>query len=102
MKRMKGILAVAFLASSLITGCVVAPEPDYGVDVAPPLPDVVVLDHGPYYHYRDYHYRYENDRWHYARERNGPWRELPRSHWPKEVRRGGTYGGGRGGEFRRY
>jgi hypothetical protein len=98
MKTMIRMIAVAFLASSMYLGCVFTPGPDYGEEVAPPLPGVVVLDDGPYYHYRDYHYRYEHDRWHYSRERNGPWRELPRSHWPKEVRPGG--GGGRGGEFR--
>jgi hypothetical protein len=102
-KGLTRMAAVASLTALIFTGCVFTPGPDYGDEIAPPLPSVVELDSGPYYHYRDYHYRYEGERWHYSRDRNGPWRELPRSHWPKEIRRGGGEGRGRmegGGEFR--
>jgi hypothetical protein len=98
MKNMMRMTAVAFLASLMFTGCVFTPAPYYGEDVAPPLPAIVELDSGPYYYYGNYHYRYENERWHYARDRKGPWSELPRSHWPKEIRH--REGDGRGGEFR--
>ena len=101
MNGMSRVLAIGFVAGSLCSGCGLAPGPDYGEEVAPPLPDVVELDSGPYYHYRDYHYRYENDRWHYARDRNGPWRDLPRSHYPREVHshggEGQVHGEGQGG-----
>jgi hypothetical protein len=103
MKNMMRMIAVAFLASSMFIGCVFTPGPYYGEEVAPPLPDVVVLDSGPYYDHGNYHYRYEHERWHYAREKNGPWQELPRSHWPKEIRQGGEghgRGEGHGGEMR--
>jgi hypothetical protein len=86
-------LTMALLMWSLSsTGCVMTPDPYYEGDLAPPLPAVVEMDSGPYYYYRDYHYRYDHDRWHYARHREGPWKELPRSHWPREVRRSGTPG----------
>ncbi|GFO58356.1 hypothetical protein GMST_06810 [Geomonas silvestris] len=96
---MKGLcsrIPLLFAAAGMLAGCVVGPGPDpyYGEEAPPPLPSVVELDSGPYYHYRDYHYRYENDRWHYARHREGPWHELPRSHWPHEVRQRGEAGRG--------
>jgi len=60
------------------------------VEVAPALPAVVVLDADPYYYQGGYYYYYQGNRWQYSRARSGPWTELPRSHWPKEVRhRGG-------------
>lgn len=90
MKNLMRVLAAAFLAALLCAGCIITPAPDYREEIAPPLPAIVELDGGPYYHYRNYHYRFQNDRWHYSREMKGPWRELPRSHWPREIRRGGA------------
>lgn len=88
MKNVRSKMLLFIAAGGVLAGCVVGPAPDpyYGEEAPPPLPTVVELDSGPYYHYRDYHYRYEHDRWHYARRPEGPWRELPRSHWPHEVR----------------
>jgi hypothetical protein len=97
-KKTMWLLAAAMLAWSLTAGCVFTPGPDYGDDMAPPLPSTVYLDSGPYYQHGNYHYRYEGERWHYSKDRNGPWRELPRSHWPKEVRHGGEPGRGPGPE----
>ena len=101
MKRILTIMAVALFASVALPGCFVAPgPPEYEVDVAPPLPAVVELDAEPYYVHGGYHYYYHDNRWQYARSRGGPWRELPRSHWPRETRfRGG--GRGEGGYERR-
>ncbi len=87
MKR--SVLALLF-ATFMLAGCVVAappPPPGYEVEVAPPLPAVIELGVEPYYFYGGYYYFYDNDRWHFSRERKGPWRELPRSHWPREIRR---------------
>ncbi len=85
MKRL--VLALLF-ATSILTGCVIAPAPPgYEVEVAPPLPAVIELGVEPYYFSNGYYYFYDNDRWHFSHERHGPWRELPRSHWPKEIRR---------------
>ena len=61
--------------------------PRVGVVVTVPiLPPIVELDAEPYYYQNGYHYHYDHDRWYYARSRNGPWDELPRDHYPKEVR----------------
>lgn len=94
MKRILTAVAVALFASAALPGCVIAPAPPgYEVDVAPPLPGMVVLGDDPYYYHGGYHYYYHDDRWHYARSRGGPWRELPRDRWPRETRFRGHGGG---------
>lgn len=88
------IPALLLLVSSalLLAGCVVAPDPYYdsysqpGVVVAPVLPEVVVLSGRPYYYHRGYHYFYDDGRWYYSRNQRDRWRELPRSHWPRDTR----------------
>lgn len=77
-------LVVASLAALVLSGCVVAPP--RAVVVAPALPAIVEFGVEPYYHYRGYYYVYENSRWRYASSRSGPWVELPRSHYPREIR----------------
>ncbi len=100
MKYMMSMVVVALFASFMFAGCVVVPGPQgYGVEVAPPLPPIVELDVEPYYYQSGYYYFYQNDRWRYSRAKSGPWTELPRSHWPKEIRHKGRDEGG--GEFRR-
>ena len=101
MKRLLSMVLVAIFASFMLTACLVSPGPGgYGVEVAPPLPAVVEVDVAqPYYYQSGYHYFYQNDRWHYSRSRSGPWTELPRSHWPKEIRHRNR--GEQGGENRR-
>lgn len=100
MKSLLNMVFVALFAAFMLTACVLSPGPGgYGVEVAPPLPAIVVLDAEPYYYQSGYHYFYQNNRWNYAKSRSGPWTELPRSHWPKEIRHRG--GDGQGGEFRR-
>jgi hypothetical protein len=61
------------------------------VEVAPALPAVVVLDVEPYYYHSGYYYYYHNDSWGYSKARGGPWRDLPRSRWPKETRHKGHH-----------
>jgi hypothetical protein len=58
---------------------------DRGV-MASPLPPVVVLGNAPYYYQDGYFYYYHKNKWRYSQSRNGPWADLPRSYWPKEVR----------------
>lgn len=70
----------------LLAGCVMVPGPQGGVTVVPFLPPIVVLGEEPYYVQDGYHYYYRNDGWYYARSRSGPWVELPRDHYPREVR----------------
>ncbi len=92
---MKRLLILTLLAMSLLTACVVMPR--RGVAV-PFLPPVVVLDAEPYYYYDGFHYHYNNDRWFYSRSRNGPWDDLPRDHYPKELRYKGKHWGHRDGD----
>ena len=97
MKSSLRILLVALFSAFMLTACVLSPGPGgYGVQVAPALPAVVELGAEPYYYHGGYNYYYQNDRWLYSKTRSGPWTELPRSHWPKEIRHSGrdNRGGG--------
>jgi hypothetical protein len=40
---------------------------------------------GTVLYYNNYHYHYRNDRWYYSNSRSGPWVDLPRDRYPKEV-----------------
>ena len=97
---MKRISILMLMAVTLLPACMVVPagrgHHSEGVMIAPVLPHVVVLEAEPYYYYSDYHYHYTSDRWYYSRSRNGPWAELPRDRYPKEVRfKGGKHNRGR-------
>ena len=95
---MKTIFLALLLGVFLFVGCVVAPgRRGSGVIVVPALPSIVVLETEPYYFHSGYHYHYQNDRWYYSNERRGPWAELPRDRYPKEVRYKGR-GHERGGD----
>ena len=84
---MKRIFLAVLLAAFMLSACVVVPgRRGDGVFVVPPLPSIVVLEEEPYYHHSGYYYYYQNDRWSYSNSRSGPWVELPREHYPKEVR----------------
>jgi hypothetical protein len=89
MKNRVSKWSVLALGLAALTACVVATGPRGGVEVVPVLPAVVELDVEPYYTYEGYVYFYSGDRWLYSTSRNGPWTELPRSHWPRETRRRG-------------
>ncbi len=88
----KSILA-ASLAALALGACVVAPVghgPDVSVGIGiavPALPLVVELGTDPYFYQGGYTYYYDNTRWRYSESRSGPWRDLPRSHYPKETRK---------------
>ena len=92
------MLIVVPLAALLLTACVVAPGPrGYGMVVAPALPVTVEIGPEPYFYQRGYYYYYNNDRWSYSNKKSGPWTDLPRSHYPREVRfKGRADGRGRG------
>jgi hypothetical protein len=86
---MKVLMKILWLtyAALLLSACVVAPAGrghDYAV--APALPLVVELGVEPYYHHSGYYYYYHKNRWSYARDKRGPWRDLPRDRYPREVR----------------
>ena len=78
---------IVVIMAFLLAGCVIAQSPGgYGVEPAPALPAVIELDASPYYFHGGFYYFFHDNRWDYARTRNGPWRELPRSGWPREIR----------------
>jgi hypothetical protein len=84
---MKNLLLVSLFTLFMGTACVVTPGPsEYGGITVSPLPPVVVLGADPYYYQKGYYYYYQNNNWRYSRSRSGPWSDLPRSHWPKEIR----------------
>ena len=84
------MLIVVPLTALLLSACVVAPaDRGPGMVVAPALPVVVELGVEPYYYHNGYHYYYDNNSWRYANSRSGPWMDLPRSHYPQEIRRRG-------------
>jgi hypothetical protein len=86
-ERMKRILLVIPFGVFLFVGCMVGHGPrGEGVVVVPALPSIVVLEEEPYYFQSGYHYHYRDDRWFYSSSRSGPWVELPRDRYPKEVR----------------
>jgi hypothetical protein len=84
---MDRMLFSALLTALLLNACVVAPAhrgPVYVV--APALPLVVELGTEPYYYQGGYYYYYNNDRWSYSNARTGPWMDLPRDRYPREIR----------------
>ena len=98
---MKRICLAVLLGVFLFVGCVVGPgRHGSGMVVVPALPSIVVLETEPYYFHSGYHYHYQNDRWYYSNARSGPWAELPRDRYPKEVRYKGRGHEGGGGDDR--
>lgn len=84
---MKRIFLAGLLGAFLFAGCMVGPGyRGSGMVVVPALPSIVVLEAEPYYYQSGYHYHYQNERWYYSNSRSGPWAELPRDRYPREVR----------------
>lgn len=92
MKRLSYLVLVSLFSMSMLTACVVSSRGGVGVLLPPPLPVIVELGPEPYYSYQGYQYYYNDNRWLYSRDRRGQWTDLPRSHWPREIRRGGGRG----------
>ena len=83
---MKRIFPAVLVAAFLVTGCAVRSGYHGEAVIVPALPTVVVLEDEPYYYHSGYHYHYQNNVWFYSSSRGGPWKELPRDRWPKEVK----------------
>lgn len=89
---MKRILISTIIMGSLLTACTVMPVGGgygYGPDsvvIAPLLPSIVVLEAEPYYFHSGFYYHYNDNRWFYSKSKSGPWADLPRDRYPKEVR----------------
>lgn len=80
-------LVAVLLAALLPTACYVVPaDRGPGYVVAPALPVVVELGVEPYYYHSGFYYYYNNSRWSYSHDKAGPWKELPRDRYPREVR----------------
>lgn len=79
--------ALVMLAATFLLGACAVGTGYYGEAViVPALPTIVVLEEEPYYYHGGYHYHYRGDHWYYSRSRGGPWVDLPRDRYPKEVR----------------
>lgn len=98
---MKKLMVALTLAALMCASCMIAAGPHgAGIAIAPPLPVVVELA-DPYYVHGGYHYYHNNDQWYYSQSRSGPWVNLPRDRYPKEVRhKGKSQDRGRGGDDR--
>lgn len=85
---MKKFVFAALSGLFLITGCLMYAGPQgSGVMVVPPLPAIVELDMDPFFFHSGFYYHYHDDNhWTYSPSRNGPWKELPRGHYPKETK----------------
>jgi len=78
---------VGFLISAfLVTGCAIGFGRHGGLVIVPALPTTVEVDADQYYYQNGYYYHYDGAVWFYSERRGGPWVDLPRSHYPREVR----------------
>lgn len=91
MKNTARIMLNSLFMLSMLTACIVTPRGEVGLLLPPPLPFIVELGPEPYYVNQGYQYYYNDNRWLYSRDRRGPWTDLPRSHWPNEIRRRGDW-----------
>ncbi len=84
---MKRAVVLSFFIAVLLSACVVVPRGRHrGALLVPVLPPLVVLGAEPYYSHGGYYYHYQNNIWYYSKSRSGPWLDLPRDHYPNEVR----------------
>jgi len=114
MKRLSCISLSSLFAVTMLTACLV-PYPsryggvnvdDGGVNVnidgvnlnvdrvnelPPPLPAIVELGPDRFFQQGGYNYYYYGDSWQYSRDQYSPRSNLPRSHWPNEIRRSGDW-----------
>lgn len=98
---MKRFIFTLVLVEFILMGCIL-PGRHGPVIIPPPLPPIVVLEGEPYYSHNGYQYYYHHERWYYSKSRGGPWEDLPRSHYPKEIRfKERDRDGRRGGDWHR-
>jgi len=81
-KHLLFITAAAFVCIS----CAASIGPHgANISIAPPLPVTVEL-YDPYYSQAGYYYYYNSNIWYYSQSKSGPWIDLPRDRYPREVR----------------
>jgi hypothetical protein len=86
---MKKTVIVALISAFLVTGCAIGFMGGHhgrSMVIVPALPEMVELDADQYYSQNGYYYMYQGNVWVYSESRQGPWSQLPRSHYPREVR----------------
>jgi hypothetical protein len=83
---MKRYFPILILAALMCVSCAAYVGPHgAGVSIGPPLP-YTMESANPYYAYSGRPDYYNNDRGYYAQSGSGPWRDLPRDQYPREVR----------------
>ena len=82
---MKKTMIFAAVSAFLFAGCAIGFNRHGNLVVVPALPVTVELDADQYYYQNGYYYHHEGDVWFYSQSRQGPWVNLPRSHYPREV-----------------
>jgi hypothetical protein len=84
--KIKKIVFTIIFAAFVCVSCAASVGPHgASVAIAPPLPLSVEL-YDSYYVHGGYHYYHYNDRWYYSQSKGGPWIDLPRDHYPREVK----------------
>ena len=79
----------ALIIACLMSGCAIGFGRHGEVVVVPALPYTVEVDADQYYYQNGYYYHYNGSVWYYSERKEGPWRDLPRDHYPREVRHQG-------------
>jgi hypothetical protein len=82
---MKKPMFFALISALLFTGCAIGFGRHGNMVIVPALPVTVELNADQYYYQNGYYYRYDGSVWFYSERREGPWVDLPRSHYPREV-----------------
>ena len=82
---MNGKRFFALIAVLMISGCTIGLDRRGDITIIPALPTTIEIDPDEYYYQDGYYYSIRGDVWFYAQTREGPWIELPRSRYPREV-----------------
>lgn len=91
---MKKLMLTTIISVFLLTGAAFG-RLNISVVLVPPLPVIVELDAGDHYYQDGYYYYHRGNVWEYSQSRHGPWKHLPRDHYPREVRHRGHDNGKR-------
>jgi hypothetical protein len=87
---MNKAVILAVISAFMIGGCAIGISGHHhggeAVVIVPALPETVELDADQGYYQNGYYYRYQGNVWVYSQSREGPWSDLPRTHYPKQVR----------------
>jgi hypothetical protein len=86
---MKKAVFVAVISAFFAGGCAigfVGHHRGESLMIVPALPVTVEIDADQYYSQNGYFYRYQGNAWVYSQSRQGPWSDLPRSRYPRQVR----------------